>query len=233
MIKISIAGLTVLVHNKYKHIAELSAEYLCDGDPDFEIVVTEADISAEREMAERDYSTGYLESIAAYRKIAETIPKYSAVVFHGAVIAVNGSAYAVTARSGVGKTTHLLLWLKTFGDKVHILNGDKPILREIDGKIYACGTPWKGKENYGVSEMLPLKGIAFLKRGAENSAKRSDSNASLIPLISQIYLPENEISAKMALILANKIISTVPMLEFSVNMQDEAAKMAYDAFMKL
>ena len=134
-----------------------------------------------------------------------------------------------TARSGVGKTTHLSLWLKEFSD-VHILNGDKPILRCIDGVIYAAGTPWRGKEGYGINEMLPLKGIAFLERAEKNSAERVKPDSAVLPLISQIYVPHGAGAGKV-LSLANKIVTTVPAFRFKVNMDSEAAHVARKAFL--
>ena len=47
---------------------------------------------------------------------------------HGAVIEYEGNGYMFSADSGTGKTTHILLWRKFLGDKVKIVNGDKPFL---------------------------------------------------------------------------------------------------------
>jgi hypothetical protein len=158
VIDIRIGDIPIGIENRFPLIAAMCRDYLSDGtDRAFSVSVTDEDLADEAEMADAEYSDAYLESIAAYRKIAERIPSYNAFVFHGAVIAYKGNAYAVTARSGVGKTTHLRLWGEAFGKNVHVLNGDKPILRVINGTVYAAGTPWRGKENYGVNEMLPLR----------------------------------------------------------------------------
>ena len=229
MIKASFAGLNFLIENRYPYLESIASDYLRDFDrPDVTVSVTDSDLDAEREFTEGNFLPPYLESSAVYRKIAEKISEFSAAVFHGAVIAVDGAAYAVTARSGVGKTTHLSLWLKEFPD-VHILNGDKPILRNIDGVIYAAGTPWRGKEGYGVNEMLPLKGIAFLERAEENSAERITPNAAVLPLVSQVYMPRS-IGAGAVLSLINKIVLTVPTYKLKVNMDPEAARVARRAF---
>ncbi len=231
MITLGIAGLNIAVDNKYKYIEEQSKDYISYGAvPDFTVSASEDDIKEEAEASEIPCSEGYLESISVYRKIAEELPKYGALVFHGAVIAYEGSAYAVTARSGVGKTTHLRLWMKEFKEAVHILNGDKPILRVIDGKVYAAGTPWRGKESYGTNEMLPLEGIAFITRDSENSAKRLSSENASIRFLSQVYMPKRPEGTSRALITANSIISKVPFYEFYVNMESEAAIMARNIF---
>lgn len=228
---LSLAGLTVEVKNRYGYLEKLAADYMASGtDIDFSVEVTDEDIEAERELSEYEFGVGYLESIAVYRKIAERLPEYNAVVFHGAVIAEDGEAYAITARSGVGKTTHVSLWQSAFGDKVHILNGDKPILRMIDGKVYAAGTPWRGKEGYGVAEMLPLAAVGFLERAAEPSAVPISKDGATVRFASQIYIPGTPRGASLALGTLNGIINAVRLYEIRANMNEESAIASHDAF---
>ena len=229
MISIGIAGLSIGIDERFDYIRALTEKYRTDSPCDFTVRASDEDIAEERAGSDMEHSDGYLESISVYRNIAERLPDYSAAVFHGAVIAYGGVAYAVTARSGTGKTTHLRLWLREFGDKVHILNGDKPILRIIDGKVWAAGTPWRGKEGYGVNEMLPLGGIAFLERAENNSCESLSASAATVPFVSQLYIPKSPSSAAKALILTNKIITTVPLFRLGVNMEPEAAHVAFRA----
>ncbi len=224
MITIKIAGLNVGIENKHRYIERLAEDYITDASPDFIVSAEDSEIAAERECVEVAFSDGYLESIVVYRKIAERLPSYDAFVFHGAVLNLDGVAYAFTAKSGVGKTTHTRLWLKHFGDRVHYLNGDKPIIRFIDGKPYACGTPWQGKENYGVNEMAPLVGIAFLRRGEKNRAALVPSSEVITDLVTQMYMPRNTAQAMLSTMrMADRVISSVRLVELYCNMDDTAA----------
>ena len=232
MITIKIADLPIGINNKYSYIEKMAADYLTDEPPIFTVEATEEQIRQEAGATEYDFPDAYLESIVIYRNIADILPSYDAFVFHGAILNYEGEAYAFTAKSGVGKTTHTRLWLREFGDEVHILNGDKPILRVIDGKVWAAGTPWRGKENYGVPEMLPLSGIAFLERAEKPSAEPIGISEALIPFINQIYVPESEEYAPKALSVANKVISSVPMTRLRVDMSPESATVAKEAFLK-
>lgn len=228
---ISIAGLTVEINNRFPYIEKLAADYISNSDNiDFSVEATDEDIEYEKEMSEFEFSAGYLESIAVYRKIAERLPEYGAVVFHGAVIAEEDEAYAVTARSGVGKTTHLSLWREAFGEKVYILNGDKPVLRIIDGVVYASGTPWRGKEGYGVPGMLPLAAVGFLKRAAEPSAERIVADSATVMLASQIYIPSSPKAASLALGVLDRIINSVALYEIRANMDVQSALVSHEAF---
>jgi phenylalanyl-tRNA synthetase beta chain len=101
--KISVAGLTVELNNRYDHIVRLAHDYLApDSEPDFSVFATDEELEAERRASSNfSFDNGYLESIVLYRKIAEQLPRYNAYVFHGAVLGIDGEAYAFTAKSGV------------------------------------------------------------------------------------------------------------------------------------
>ena len=229
--KLSLAGLVIEISPRYEYTSNLVKDYVTEeGECDFSVNVTDDDIQREAEASEETYSKGYLESIALYRKIAEVIPRYDAIVFHGAVVAYEGRAYAFTARSGVGKTTHLRLWQKLLGDKVTVLNGDKPIIRVINGIPYACGTPWRGKEGYGEAQMLPLSAIGFIERAQLPTVSPMGITEATMRLASQIYVPSSEKEAKAALGVLGKIISGVRFFRIEANMELESAKASYDAF---
>ena len=232
MLTINVAGLNVGIKYRYEFTREYVSGYLTDAAPDFTVEATDSDLAEERLLAEEPLPDEYLEYVAVYRKIADKMTEYDGAVFHGAVLEVDGAAYLITARSGVGKTTHIRLWCDLFGERVSVLNGDKPIIRIIDGTVYASGTPWNGKEGYGKCGMAPLRGIAFLERGKENSYKRLSVSEGLVRFMGQIYMNrEDSAVITKTLRLSNRILSTVPLYEFSCNMDISAAKMAHDAFL--
>ena len=231
MLVIKIADIAIGLDNRFEFIERFVKDYLTTEEPQFTVSATDSDLEQERQIAEANYPDDYLESIVMYRKIAEKISEYDALVFHGAVLELDGRAYAITAHSGVGKTTHVRIWLSEFGDRVRILNGDKPILRVIDGKIYACGTPWRGKENYGVNAMRELAGIAFLKRGEVNLSHKLNPRDVTLRFMNQIYLgKKNATMISRTMRLADLILKNVPLYELECNMNPDAAHVAYKAF---
>ena len=122
---IKLANIRIAVNNLYPYIEKYCAGYICHDRRrvDFTVDVTEADIARERILSERSRaaerraaaldcanaancaepapSDGYLETLAVYRAIAERLPEYDTVLFHGSVIAVDGDGYIFTAKSGV------------------------------------------------------------------------------------------------------------------------------------
>ena len=231
MLYLKIADLTVEVDNLHNYIDRVVADYTVPpvDDPDISVKITAVDLECEPQPEECTLPPQVLESTAVYRRIAEKLPAFDAFVMHGSVIAVDGKAYIFTARSGVGKTTHTRLWLEKFGDKAHVLNGDKPIIRFIDGVPYACGTPWRGKENYGINEMLPLSGIVFFGRGTVNKAYPIDKEKAFFALSSQIYRSRERDTVLKTLALTDKLISSVKLIASECNMEREAADVVYGA----
>lgn len=232
MITIKVAGLPIGIDNRFEYITHLAHDYLTDEPPLFTVRATDEDLKEEANATDVRFPDGYLESIVAYRKIAEILPSYDAFVFHGAVLNYGGRAVAFTAKSGVGKTTHTRLWLSEFGDKVHYLNGDKPIIRFIDGIPYACGTPWRGKEGYGANEMAPLHALAFLERGTENSAAPIPSEEVVTFLLTQMYMPrKSPTAAVLSMRLADRLTRTVRLVRLKCNMDPSAAHVAFSAML--
>ena len=220
--KISLAGVNIGVTSQFDSTENYCREYLTDKSADFSVAITPEDILYEREQSEEPHSDKYLETLALYRKIAIPLLDFGAVVFHGSVVALDGKAYIFTAPSGTGKTTHTRLWLKNIPG-VYVLNGDKPLLRVTNGGIYACGTPWQGKEHYGVNEILPLKAICILFRAEENSVVPLTPSEAVETLISQTNMPHDGSSIMKTLTILDSIASSVKLYSLRCNMEDEAA----------
>ncbi|MBQ7333085.1 MAG: hypothetical protein IJW38_01885 [Clostridia bacterium] len=231
MFTVKIAEIAIGIDNRYSYVEEISRDYLTDDAPSFTLSATEKEIDYERTLAEGNFPVGVLESTAIYRKMAEKLADYDAFIFHGAVIEFKGRAYLFTAKSGVGKTTHIRLWQKRFGAEVSILNGDKPVLRVIDGEVFASGTPWRGKEGYGKPGITRLSGIAFIERSGENKAFSVKADEVIMKFATQAYIPRTDSAAKI-LSLFDKVLSRVPLIVLGCNMNPDAAEVAYSAFME-
>ena len=233
MITIKIAEIAIGIDNRFTDVEKFTRDYLTTDTPDFTVSVSDEEIAREREESQTDFHDGYYEFTVAYRKIAERLAEYDAFLFHGCVLDLSGDAYVITAHSGVGKTTHTRLWLREFGDEVSILNGDKPIIRIIDGTPYACGTPWQGKERYGKNAISPLRGFAFLARGSENRATPISPSDAVTRFMTQIYLPkESKLNLIKTMRLADSVLRGVTLVELECNMEPEAAHVCRAALTK-
>lgn len=224
----NMAGLTVTVHCLYDYTERFCREYLCDGTPDFEVRTSEADIDAEIAVSPYHPKPGYAESICVYRKIAEQLPLYNRMVFHGAVIAFKGSGYLFTAPSGTGKTTHIRLWEK-YLDGVEIVNGDKPVLHLENGTVTAYATPYAGKEGYQNHGSTPLKTVCFIHRGTENRIRRVTTGEILTEMMHQVYLPKDTQAMLGTLDMLNTLCTTVPIYLLECDISEEAVQTSFEA----
>ncbi len=230
MFTVCLAELNITINNKYDYIKNLCADYIVKEKADFFVEVTDAEIEAERCSPKND--TGYLEALAIYRKIAEKITDYEGVLLYAAVISVENNGVAFLAKSGIGKTTHINLWLKFLGDKVTVINGDKPLLRIVDGKLYAYGTPWSGKEALNTNTKTELKNICFISRSLVNECvKVTDKESILEKLFPQIYLPKTLYGLTKTLNFLNTTIDKCSFYSVKCNTDITAAKTAYKAIL--
>ena len=227
MIVIQLAGLRVRLENRYPFIEKQCREFLCPGDAaDFAVSVTPEEIREEQKFGA--FSDGYCESICLYRHICERMPEYNVFLMHASVVEVDGWAYAFTAKSGVGKSTHTALWLKNVPG-ARVLNGDKPLFRvEPDGSITAFGTPWNGKENWGANISAPLAAVCFIERGETNSIRRAPEEDAIGRLMHQLYLRGSRESVNRQLELMDALVSAVPYYILSCTISDEAALLCWN-----
>lgn len=231
MFVIELAGIRIGIDNRYSFIERQCRGFVCEGsDAAFVVSVTNDEILEEQKYGE--FSDGYCESICLYRHICEELPAYNVFLMHSSVIEVDGYAYAFTAKSGVGKSTHTALWLKNI-PHARVLNGDKPLYRlEEDGSLTVFGTPWNGKENWGENISAPLAAVCFIERGAENRIFPAQESNVIARLTHQLYLRGSRQSVTQQLILMDALVRAVPYYVLECNISDEAALLAWNTMRK-
>lgn len=228
---IRMAELNICIDNKYDYLERLCGGYMIDPPEhvDMTVSVTDDMIKAEMEIAETEVSAGYAEGVCAYREICRRLPtEFGAYLFHSAVIEYGGEGFAFAAKSGTGKSTHIRLWRHAFGPDVHVVNGDKPIMRFVGDRLYAYGTPWCGKEGWQTNTSVPLKGLCFLERAAENSIRRIGADEAVMRMFHQILTPSDLETVDALFPLLDRTLREVPCYVLGCNMSDEAAHVAYN-----
>ncbi len=233
MFRIKMADIIIDVANRYRYVREMCADYIIEKDDEAaDLIVCATDDAIMQEMANaaEPCTEEYCESICIYRAISECLIRYNGFLLHGACIEKEGEVYAFCAASGTGKSTHLSLWKKHFGDKVRIINGDKPIIRlypQENDKFVVYGTPWCGKEGWNINTSGPLKAICFLERGKTNEIRPITAKEAVKRLGHQILMPKTPREMTMYLDLLDVLLREIPCYLLSCNMEEEAAEVAY------
>ena len=206
--------------------------FLSEEKPDYMITMSEEDLRNESSNSNDGHVYVNEEISALYRKIADLLVEDGIIVFHSSAFKVNGNAFLVTARSGVGKSTHVKLLEEVIGDDFKYINDDKPLVKVSDDVI-VYSNPWNGKERRGNNNSAPLKAVLFLNRALDNSYKKINNKEEIyIKMLSQIYLPRDKAKREKALKIADKLLKSINFYEINVNKDIESAKMTYERIIK-
>jgi len=231
-IDILLADLKINIEHKYDYISYLCKDYISQSDtPDIIAKADNAAILKEKELVP-SAPIESCESLCIYRAIGEQLPHFDRFVFHGAAIEYGGNAYLFTAPSGTGKTTHINLWKQYLGDKVDIINGDKPIIKAGNvSTVY--GTPWAGKEGYQRNTSAPLKAICILKQGKENKITKLELAEAVNHLMRQVYLPSDPSALSKTLELLGTVIENTPVYILECDISKQAFETSFNQMAKL
>lgn len=239
IVKCKIADFNVSFENDMKKYDKFMRSYLCDFDTlDIFLSISEDDIIYETNFTEEktlEKHPAFFKRFALFRKFAEVLPDYNAFVLHSACFDVGGVGVAFAAHSGTGKTTHMNLWQKYLGDKMVVVNGDKPIVRFFDNEPntpYAYGTPWNGKEHYGCNMRTKLQHICFIERSKTNFVEPMKKEEVIDLIFKQVYIPKDQMAVIKTMQLVDRLLSCCKLWKIHCNMEDEAAKIAYDAIFR-
>lgn len=229
MANYGIADLCVDIRSRYEYLPRLCKAFLADPSaaPDITVAVSESDIQKERESAIKDFSDGYIESICAYRKLCLQMPKFGGMFLHSSLIRVGERGIAFLAVSGTGKTTHTALWQQLLQEKMTVINGDKPILRCIDGVFYGYGTPWAGKEGVYEMDRVAVTDLCFLERSEENTCAPLSPEEGLHRIVHQVIFPEDAAGTEKTLELLDGLLRKCRLWRIRCNMDISAAETAY------
>lgn len=221
----------------YKYTSRICEDYLYGGpeEPAFTAIISKDDINAEREISNESESfpDAYLESLALFRKLCNyLLDKGDGIVFHSSAVMVDGEVYLFTAPSGTGKSTHARLWRELLGDKVVMVNDDKPIVRYINGEFYVYGTPWTGKHGLGGNVRGKLKAICRIQQAKENCIRKADNREMIFVIMGQTVRPSELDRMRNLMDLIDKMLSSVDKYCMGCNMDISAAEMSYNTMRK-
>lgn len=230
--KIKVANKVIEINAFNETTKKYCQKFITEAEADYLITMQEDDLKNEVTYT----STGKVyvneEISALYRRIADLLVDDNIIVFHGSSFKVNNAGFIITARSGVGKSTHAKLLKGFIGDDFKYINDDKPLI-SVNDDIIVYSSPWNGKERRGNDISAPLKAIFFLGRGEKPTFKKIiDKEEIYLKLLTQAYLPKEKNKREKALKIIDQIFQKINFYEINVNMEIESAKMTYERIIK-
>lgn len=98
-----------------------------------------------------------------------------ALLLHSSVVKYKEKGLLFCGPSGIGKSTQAALWQKHCGATV--INGDRCVIRKIDGTFHAGGSFWCGTSGIYHKDYPPIEGVFFLDRSEVNIIEKMGAQA--------------------------------------------------------
>ena len=258
---IEIAGVPVEVRCRYSDNRDFLRNYLSEKEPLCSIEPSAADLVRMQADFDRIDAAGgspgrrrsevFLENNAIHALLAEKLVGHGVLLMHGSALCMDGEAYIFTAKSGTGKSTHARLWREMFGDRVWMINDDKPMLRISGGKepgsgasadgreeaaggsskkdrVMVYGTPWDGKHRLSRNACAPLKAIVSLYRDEKNHIEPVRKAEAFPELMKRAYLSRDPVTMAEIMALESTLLDSVDFYTLGCNMEPEAARTAWE-----
>lgn len=141
------------------------------------------------------------------------LPSFNGVLVHACGINDNGKGVLFLGTSGSGKSTTTRLWMDEKGVKV--LSDDRIVIREIDDKSYAYGTPWHGEVNICDPGRVEINKIFFIEHSDKNCLKPlSHIDAATRMLVRSFPTFWDKEGMELTLSLIDRIVKKVSCYEF-------------------
>ena len=225
--KYIIADLSVEMES-FGYVIDQARPYMVDHLKKTDIVITPGYSEIKKNYP--NLSDESCEYVASGKSFYAQLIKHDGMLLHSSALILDGYAYLFTANPGTGKSTHVCLWRRVFGDeRVRVLNDDKPALRLIDGVWYAYGTPWSGKTGQNLNLRAPVAGIAVVHRAEENSCTPFSGRAAVQAILSQTSRVKEPALQLKQLELVDRLFQDVPIWNLQCNVNPDAALVSYEA----
>lgn len=142
-------------------------------------------LSIPKEM-EAEHEIFVRTNIWNYLAFEDVLINHQAFILHSSFISWQNNGILFTAPSGTGKSTQADLWKKY--EDADIYNGDRTIIRKIDGKYYGFGSPYAGSSGIYRNESAPIKAIIVIEQGPDNVIRRLHGREAFLPLFRETLM---------------------------------------------
>lgn len=120
----------------------------------------------------RQYENQFSYSLAMLNLISleQILLDFHAMILHCSFVKWKDKGILFTGPSGIGKSTQASLWEQC--ESAQIINGDRAILRNHEGKWKTHGLPFAGSSGIYRNDTVDLVAIVVLKQGKVNKLRK-------------------------------------------------------------
>lgn len=131
------------------------------------------------------------------------------ISLHSSLIRYRGEAILFTAPSGTGKSTQADLWKQY--EQADILNGDRSLIRRMDGHWVAYGAPFAGSSQIFRNDSAPIRTIVILRQAPENTLETPDPAEAFRLIYSESILPRwNTLAHSSVISMISRLCEEIP-----------------------
>lgn len=124
-----------------------------------------------------------LDNLLDAANLEHMLTALGAVSLHSSFITHCGQAILFSAPSGTGKSTQAALW-EQYAHAEQI-NGDRSVIRCVDGVWTAFGFPFAGSSGIYKNKSAPIRAIVVLRQAKDNTIKRLGASEAFRLLYSE------------------------------------------------
>lgn len=144
-------------------------------------------------------------------------------VLHSSSILVDGEMVLFSAPSGTGKSTQADLWNEHRNAK--IVNGDRNLIFEENGKFYAQGWVLSGSSEHRHNVSAPIKAIVSLEKSLENIITELKGVKALRQLHREVISNSwDRECTDQELDFLTKLLSEIPVLHLACRKEESAVE---------
>ncbi len=245
-VTVEIAGVTARILCRFPENLRFFLPYQTEKAPVIHVEITPEDLAFSLSHLARyfgepsvPYDDAFLENVSIQNVLSRQMLEFNVLAIHGSALCMDGEAIIFTAPSGTGKSTHARFWREVFGDRVWMINDDKPMIRVEDGRALVCGTPWDGRHRLSRNASAPLRAIVKLERDTENHIgpmNRADAFQLLMTHGACTKRGPMRLSgaAKLrAMALETALLDMADFYRLGCSMERDAARVAWEGIRKL
>lgn len=234
---VEIAEIPFEIRCRFEENLQFLNDYRTEKEPLFVIEPVQADLKRMQEEFDREavlegrakqqFGDSFLENNVVHLLLAEKLVFYNVLMLHGSALCMDGEAYIFTAPSGTGKSTHSRLWREAFGERIWMINDDKPMLQIKDDGVMVFGTPWDGKHRLSRNSSAPLKAIVWLYRDEQNHIEPMSKVEAFPVLLNQAFGKTDPTIMTRVMNLEKELLDKAAYYKLGCNMESDAAVLAY------